>query len=85
VRSGRLWWSSALVGGRSGCADVADKSTLSRLEHAPEEGEALARARFHKTSHDAEAIGELFVPLFPRGASQFCCKYRSISRRSAFA
>ena len=39
-------------------------STLSRLEHAPEEGAAFAPPRYHKISHDARAIEDLFVTLF---------------------
>ena len=35
-----------------------------RLEHAPEEGVAFAPPRYHKISHDARAIEELFVTLF---------------------
>ena len=49
---------------RKSCAPVAGKSTLSRLEHAPQEGMAFAPPRYHKISHDREAIGELFVTLF---------------------
>ena len=49
---------------RKECAPVAGKSTLSRLEHAPAEGEAFAPARYHKIGHDAGAIEELFVTLF---------------------
>jgi hypothetical protein len=49
---------------RNRCAPVAGKSTLSRLEHAPEEGAAFAPPRYHKISHDAGAIEELFVTLF---------------------
>ena len=49
---------------RKECAPVAGKSTLSRLEHAPAEGEAYAPARYHKIGHDAGAIEELFVTLF---------------------
>ena len=49
---------------RKRCAPVAGKSTLSRLEHAPEEGAAFAPPRYHKISHDARAIEELFVTLF---------------------
>ena len=43
---------------------VAGKSTLSRLEHAPEEGVAFAPPRYHKISHDAGAIEALFGTLF---------------------
>jgi len=49
---------------RKDCAPVAGKSTLSRLEHAPAEGETFAPARYHKIGHDAGAIEELFVTLF---------------------
>jgi hypothetical protein len=41
---------------RKDCAPVAGKSTLSRLEHAPEEGAAFAPPRYHKISHDSRAI-----------------------------
>ena len=46
------------------CAPLAGKSTLNRLEHAPEEGEHAAPARYHKISHDAGAIERLFVDVF---------------------
>jgi hypothetical protein len=49
---------------RKDCAPVAGKSTLSRLEHAPAEGEAFAPARYHKIGHDAGAVEDLFVTLF---------------------
>jgi hypothetical protein len=49
---------------RKDCAPVAGKSTLSRLEHAPVEGEAYAPARYHKIGHDPGAIESLFVTLF---------------------
>jgi hypothetical protein len=49
---------------RRRCAPVAGKSTLNRLEHAPEEGPAFASSRYHKISHDAGAIERLFVTLF---------------------
>lgn len=49
---------------RCDCAPVAGKSTLSRLEHAPAEGEAYAPARYHKIGHDAGAIESLLVTLF---------------------
>lgn len=53
-----------LAARRRDCAPVAGKSTLSRLEHAPAEGEAYAPARYHKIGHDAGAIESLFVTLF---------------------
>jgi Transposase DDE domain group 1 len=49
---------------RKRCAPVAGKSTLSRLEHAPQEGAAFAPPRYHKISHDGGAIADLFVTLF---------------------
>ena len=49
---------------RSDCAALAGKSTLNRLEHAPEEGPAYAPSRYHKISHDTVAIEALFVTLF---------------------
>jgi len=49
---------------RKACPPVAGKSTLSRLEHAPAEGEALAPARYHKIGHDRGAIEALLVTLF---------------------
>jgi hypothetical protein len=49
---------------RKNCAPVAGKSTLCRLEHAPEEGVIFAPSRYHKISHNAEAIEQLFVTLF---------------------
>ncbi len=45
---------------RSDCARLAGKSTLNRLEHAPE-GEP---GRYHKIGHDGAAIERLFVDLF---------------------
>jgi hypothetical protein len=47
---------------RRNCAPVAGKSTLNRLEHAPEEG--YTSSRYHKISHAADAIERLFVTLF---------------------
>jgi hypothetical protein len=49
---------------RKRCAPVAGKSTLNRLEHAPEEGPGFTSSRYHKISHDADAIERLFVTLF---------------------
>ncbi len=42
-------------------AALAGKSTLSRLEHAPED---LAAARYHRIGHEAAAIEAVFVDLF---------------------
>ena len=44
---------------RSDCAPLAGKSTLNRLEHAPEEPD-----RYRRIGHDAAAIETLFVDLF---------------------
>jgi hypothetical protein len=46
---------------REDCAALAGKSTLSRLEHAPQEGLAYAPPRYHKISHDGAAIERLLV------------------------
>jgi hypothetical protein len=48
-----------LAAKRKGCAPLAGKSTLNRLEHAPTEP-----ARYHKVGHDGAAIEGLFVDLF---------------------
>jgi hypothetical protein len=48
---------------RKECAALAGKSTLSRLEHAPEEGAGHAPARYHKISHDGAAIERTFVDI----------------------
>ena len=45
---------------RLDCAALAGKSTLNRLEHAPEG----APGRYHKIGHDAAALEDLFVDLF---------------------
>lgn len=52
-----------LTARRKECAALAGKSTLSRLEHAPEEGPAHAPARYHKISHDGAAIERAFVDI----------------------
>ena len=52
--------SQSLTPKRSDCAPLAGKSTLNRLEHAP----AGAPTRYHRISHDREAIEGLFVDLF---------------------
>ena len=44
---------------RRGCAPLAGKSMLNRLEHAP-----VTPGRYHKIGHDAAAIEGLFVDLF---------------------
>ena len=46
------------------CAPLAGKSTLNRLEHSPQEGEARAPHRYHKISHDGAAIDRLFLDIF---------------------
>jgi len=45
---------------RAGCAPLAGKSTLNRLEHAP----SGAPGRHHQIGHDGAAIEALFVDLF---------------------
>src|SRR3712207_4654109 len=45
---------------RAGCAPLAGKSTLSRLEHAP----ACEPGRYHRIGHGGAAIEALFVDLF---------------------
>jgi Transposase DDE domain group 1 len=45
---------------RPGCAPLAGKSTLNRLEHAPS-GEP---GRYHRIGHDGAAVEALFVDLF---------------------
>jgi hypothetical protein len=45
---------------RAGCAPVAGKSTLNRLEHAP----AGAPGRYHRIGHDGAAIEGLLVDVF---------------------
>jgi Transposase DDE domain group 1 len=49
---------------RKRCAPVAGKSTLNRLEHAPEQGPGSTSRRYHKISHDAGAIEGLLVDVF---------------------
>jgi hypothetical protein len=49
-----------LAARRAGCAPLAGKSTLNRLEHAP----AGAPTRYHRIGHDGAAIERLFVALF---------------------
>jgi hypothetical protein len=44
---------------RPGCAPLAGKSTLNRLEHAP-----VGADRYRKIAHDPDAIEHLFVDLF---------------------
>jgi hypothetical protein len=51
---------SKLEARRLGCAPLAGKSTLNRLEHAPS-GEP---GRYHRIGHDGAAIEALFVDLF---------------------
>jgi Transposase DDE domain group 1 len=49
-----------LAARRSDCAPLAGKSTLNRLEHAP----SGQPGRYHRISHDGQAIERLFVDLF---------------------
>ncbi len=48
---------------RKECAPLAGKSTLSRLEHSPQEGLVHAPPRYHKISHDGEAIERAFADI----------------------
>lgn len=52
-----------LTARRKECAAIAGKSTLSRLEHAPEEGPVDAPGRYHKIGHDGAAIEGAFVDI----------------------
>jgi hypothetical protein len=52
--------SEALAPKRAHCARLAGKSTLNRLEHAPEGGPE----RYHRIGHDGQAIERLIVELF---------------------
>ena len=52
--------SDRLAPKREDCAALAGKSTLNRLEHAPEG----AAGRYHQIGHDPAAIEHLFVDLF---------------------
>jgi hypothetical protein len=45
---------------REECAPLAGKSTINRLEHAPQDG----GERYHKIGHDPKALQEVFVDLF---------------------
>lgn len=53
--------SGKLEGGRRGCAALAGKSTLHRLEHAPGNGRP---GRYHRITHDPEALQALLTELF---------------------
>lgn len=46
---------------RKGCAPLAGKSTLNRLEHAPDTRDG---SRYHKIAHDPAALETLFVSCF---------------------
>jgi hypothetical protein len=54
--------SEKLQPGRADCALLAGKSTLNRLEHAPQSAAALSR--YHKIDHDGAALERLFVDLY---------------------
>ena len=49
-----------LTAGRRGCAPLAGKSTLNRLEHAPGD----RPGRYHRIGHDGAAIERLLVEFF---------------------
>jgi hypothetical protein len=52
--------SERLAARRDDCAALAGKSTLNRLEHAPEG----PPTRYHRIGHDASALEDLFVELY---------------------
>ena len=52
--------SGKLAANRSDCAVLAGKSTLNRLEHAPETG----NPRYHKIAVDDGALGDVFVEFY---------------------
>lgn len=52
--------SERLEAGRVDCALLAGKSTLNRLEHAPDQ----PGQRYHKITHDGVALERLFVDLY---------------------
>jgi Transposase DDE domain group 1 len=52
--------SGKLEARRADCAPLAGKSTLNRLEHAPNG----AATRYHRIGHDGAAIDRLFVEVF---------------------
>jgi hypothetical protein len=52
-------FSEGLEAKRKECAALAGKSTVNRLEHAPRNGED----RYHKISHDAQALDPMSAPL----------------------
>ncbi len=50
-----------IEGGRKGCAPLAGKSTLNRLEHAPPSGKP---GRYHRIEHDAKALQAVLLESF---------------------
>ena len=67
--------SGKLEARRSDCAVLAGKSTLNRLEHAPEGAED----RYHKFIVDGEAMKALFINLFFRARKRLPAASSSIS------
>ena len=53
-------FSGGLEAKRKGCAALAGKSTVNRLEHAPRRDDD----RYHKIRHDAQALETVFVDVF---------------------
>lgn len=53
-------FSERLEAKRQGCAPLAGKSTINRLEHAP----SGADDRYHRIGHDPKAVEDLFVDVF---------------------
>ncbi|MCB1907019.1 MAG: IS1380 family transposase [Rhodocyclaceae bacterium] len=56
-----------LVARRKNCEPLAGKSTLNRLEHAPDDQRST---RYHKISHDPQAFEALFVDCFIEAHAQ---------------
>src|SRR5512147_130973 len=69
--------SGKLEATRADCAPLAGKSTLNRLEHAPNG----AATRYHKIGHDGQAIERLFRGSVPRSPCRAAARDRARSRR----
>jgi hypothetical protein len=65
------------------CAPLAGKSTLNRLEHSPQEGEARAPHRYHKISHDCAAIDRLLLDIFKEAEDAEAGRHRKGKGRQA--
>lgn len=62
-------------------AALAGKSTLNRLEHSPDEGEARAPHRYHKISYDGAAIDRLFLDIFKEAVDADEARAKSGNRK----